>query len=179
MNLRRAFCVVGVRDSVYRYPPNTARDDAVPAGLQQAVEKYPAYGFSKLFKISRRWGHQWNHKRVHRIYCRQNLNKRRHGKKRLPNRYPIQLALPDKICGCWSIDFMCDSLFCGRRFRTFNVVDDFSREVLAIEIKVGLSAERVKRVLERVVAWRGYPSKLRMDNGPEFISTPLADWAEV
>ena len=73
---------------------------------------------------------------------------------------------------------MCDSLFCGRRFRTLNIVDDFSREALAIEIDVGLSAERVQRVLDRVVAWRGYPSKLRMDNGPECISTTWADWAE-
>jgi putative transposase len=73
---------------------------------------------------------------------------------------------------------MSDSLFCGRRFRTFNVIDDFNREALAIEVDVGLSAERVRRVLDRVVAWRGYPSKLRMDNGPEFISNTLADWAE-
>ena len=80
--------------------------------------------------------------------------------------------------GCGSIDFMCNSLFCGRRFRTLNVVDDFSREALAIEIDVGLSAERVTRVLDRVVAWQGYPSALRQDNGPEFISNTLADWAE-
>ena len=73
---------------------------------------------------------------------------------------------------------MCDSLFCGRRFRTLNIVDDFNREVLAIEIDVGLSAERVIRVLDRVVAWRGYPAKLRIDNGPEFISSTLAEWAE-
>ena len=73
---------------------------------------------------------------------------------------------------------MCDRLFCGLRLRTLNVIDDFSREVLAIEIDVGLSAERVTRVLDRVEAWRGYPSKLRMDNGPEFISSSLADWAE-
>jgi putative transposase len=170
--------VVGIRDSVYRYQPDTARDDAVISGLQQAVEKYPAYGFSKLFEILRRWGHRWNHKRVHRVYCRLNLNKRRCGKKRLPNRNPVPLAVPDTINGCWSIDFMSDSLFCGRRFRTFNVIDDFNREALAIEVDVGLSAERVRRVLDRVVAWRGYPSKLRMDNGPEFISNTLADWAE-
>ena len=129
VNLRRACRVVGVRDSVYRYPPNTARDGAALAGLQQAVEKYPVYGFSKLFKISRRWGHRWNHKR-------------RHGKKRLPNRYSIQLALPDTINGCWPIDFTCDSLLCGRRFRTFNGGDDLSREMLAIEIDGGLSAKR-------------------------------------
>jgi putative transposase len=79
---------------------------------------------------------------------------------------------------CWSMDFMSDSLFCGRRFRTFNVVDDFNREALAIEIDLSLPAPRVIRVLERIVAWRGYPSKLRMDNGPEFISAALAEWAD-
>ncbi len=73
---------------------------------------------------------------------------------------------------------MCDSLFCGRRFRTFNVVDDFNREVLAIEVDLNLPAPRVIRVLERAIAWRGYPKKLRMDIGPEFISTVLAEWAE-
>lgn len=67
---------------------------------------------------------------------------------------------------------------CGRRFRTFNVIDDFNREVLAIEIDLNLPAPRVVRVLDRIVAWRGYPNKLRMDNGPEFISSTLADWAE-
>ena len=126
--------------------------------------------------ILRRWGHRWNHKRVDRIYCRLNLNKRRRGKKRFPNRYPIQLAVPDTMNRCGSIDFMCDSLLCGRRFRTLNVIDDFNREVLAIEIDRGLSAERVTRVLDRVVARRGYPRKLRIDNGPEFASNTLADW---
>lgn len=73
---------------------------------------------------------------------------------------------------------MSDSLFCGRRFRTFNVVDDYNREILAIEIDLNLPAQRVIRVLERIVAWRGYPVKLRMDNGPEFISAALAEWAD-
>lgn len=76
------------------------------------------------------------------------------------------------------MDFMSDSLFCGRRFRTFNLLDDFNREALAIEIDLNLPAPRVIRVLERAVAWHGYPNKLRMDNGPEFISLALAEWAE-
>jgi putative transposase len=79
---------------------------------------------------------------------------------------------------CWSADFMSDALWNGRRFRTFNVVDDFNREVLAIEVDTNLPAERVIRVLERIAAWRGYPLKLRSDNGPEFIAVALADWAE-
>lgn len=67
---------------------------------------------------------------------------------------------------------------CGRRFRTFNVVDDFNREALAIEVDLSLPAQRVIRVLERISMWRGFPDKLRMDNGPEFISLTLAEWAE-
>ena len=108
--------------------------------LQEAVERYPAYGFSKLFKILRRWGHGWNHKRVYRLYCALNLNKRRRGKKRLPSRNPEPLAVPAQANHCWSMDFMSDSLFCGRRFRTFNQVYDFNREALTIEINLNLPA---------------------------------------
>ncbi|MCP0913331.1 MULTISPECIES: IS3 family transposase [Legionella] len=178
VSLRRACRVVGISDSVYRYKPDKQRDDNVILALQVTSERYPAYGFSKLLKVLRRQGHSWNHKRVHRVYCELKLNIRRKGKKRLPNRSPDPLCVPMAMNQCWSMDFMCDALMCGRRFRTFNVVDDFNREVLAIEIDLSLPAQRVIRVLERVVAWRGLPAKLRMDNGPEFISSALADWAE-
>lgn len=73
---------------------------------------------------------------------------------------------------------MHDALSCGRKFRTFNVVDDFNREALAIEIDLNLPAQRVIRVLDRIALERGYPQMLRMDNGPEFISIALAEWAE-
>ncbi|MDR7088638.1 transposase InsO family protein [Cellvibrio fibrivorans] len=129
------------------------RDDPVIAALQTASEQYPAYGFSKLLKILRRRGHYWNHKRVHRIYCELNLNRRRRGKKRLPTRNPEPLTVPTTANHCWSMDFMNDALMCGRRFRTFNLLDDFNREVLAIEIDFCLPAARVVRVLERAIAW--------------------------
>ena len=73
---------------------------------------------------------------------------------------------------------MSDALICGRRFRTFNVVDDFNREALGIEVDLNLPAARVIRTLERIAAQRGYPQRLRLDNGPEFISLALADWAQ-
>ena len=73
---------------------------------------------------------------------------------------------------------MSDALWDGRRFRTFNVIDDFSREALAIDIDLNLPAARVIRTLERIAAWRGYPTKLRLDNGPEFVVLALAEWAE-
>ena len=92
------------------------------------------------------------------------LNKRRKGKKRLPTRCPSPLVVPEAMNECWSADFMSDALWGGRRFRTFNVVDDFNREVLAIEVDFNLPAARVVRTLERIAAVRGYPLKLRLDN---------------
>lgn len=73
---------------------------------------------------------------------------------------------------------MHDALVCGRRFRTFYVVDDFNREALATEIDLNIPAQPVVRILERIVANRGYPLKMRMDNGPELVSLALAQWAK-
>lgn len=144
--------------------------------LTGAAERYPRYGFKKLFQILRRQGNGWNHKRVHRIYCLLKLNFRRKG--RLPVRNPAPLATPEALNQNWSVDFMHDALICSRRFRMFNIEDDFNREALAIEIDLNIPAQRVVRVFDRIVATRGYPVKMRMDNGPELISLTLAHWAE-
>ena len=88
------------------------------------------------------------------------------------------MSVPVAANVCWSVDFMSDVLMSGQRFRTFNVLDDFNREALAIEVDTTLPAARVVRVLDRVTAWRGCPAKLRMDNGPEFVSVALDGWAE-
>lgn len=157
VSIRRACRIIGISCSVYRYRPDPHRDEEVIAALQEAVENYPAYGFSKLFKILRRRGYGFNHKRVHRVYGLLNLNKRRRGKKRIPNRERVNLEVPAVVNQCWSIDFMSDALYGSHRFRTFNVIDDFNREVLAIEIDLNLPSQRIARVLERTAAWRGYP----------------------
>ncbi|EOS93327.1 transposase [Erwinia tracheiphila PSU-1] len=143
--------------------------------LTEAAERYPLYGFKQLFQVLCRQGHVRNHRRVHRIYCLLKLNFRRQGKQRLPVRNPATL---EALNQSWSTDFMHDALTCGRRFRTFNVVDDFNREALAIEIDLNIPAQRVVRVPDRIVAQRGYPLKMRMDKGPELISLALAQWAE-
>jgi putative transposase len=163
---------------VYHYHPYGSKDDVVISAIQEIAERYPAYGFNKVFTKVRRADHLWNHKRVYRVYCALNRNLRRKGRKRLPSRHPKPLIVPSDMNQCWSIGFMSDSLFCGRRFRTFNVVDDYNREALAIEVDLNLRSARVVRALERIVAWRGYPVKMRMDNEPEFLSVTLADWAD-
>lgn len=176
---QRAACrVMNISRSSYLYEPDTERDRLVIEALQQLAGKEPTYGFGLMFDTLRREGKPWNHKRVYRLYKLLKLNFRRKGKKRLPNRNPQPLVVPEAMNQSWSMDFMSDSLMTSRRFRTFNIVDDFNREALAIEIDLNLPAPRVIRVLDRVIAERGYPEKIRLDNGPEFISIALADWAE-
>lgn len=178
LSQRRACTAVGLSRSVVRYQRRPDQDEAVVAVLLELAERFPERGFHKLFKLVRRRGLRWNHKRVWRVYCELKLNRRRRGNKRLPNRHPQPLAVGEAANTGWSADFMSDALWDGRRFRTFNVIDDFTRECLSIEIDLNLPATRVIRVLDRIAAWRGYPSKLRLDNGPEFIAAAVAEWAE-
>ena len=146
--------------------------------LQQHIEKHPTHGFPKTFAYLRRAQHTWNHKRVHRVYTLLQFNKRRRGKRRLPQRVKEPMQQMQGINESWSLDFMSDSLIGGRRFRTFNVIDDYNREALAIEISPSLPAKRIIRKLEEVIEWRGKPRQVRMDNGPEFTAEDFQLWCE-
>lgn len=101
------------------------------------------------------------------------LNIRRRAKKRLPERVKQPLSVPNAPNQVWSIDFMSDSLVDGRKFRMLNIIDDFNRESLAMEVDTSLPSLRVIRVLDKLVAEKGCPSNIRCDNGPEFISHKL------
>lgn len=142
------------------------------------MEERSNRGFWKCYKILRRRGHRWNHKRVHRVYCAMRLNKPRRAKKRLPKRERQPLLVPTAPNRVWSADFVSDALYCGRRFRTFNVIDDFNREGIHIEIDTSLTALRLIRVFEQVKAERGLPETLRVDNGPEFLGEVFTTWAK-
>ena len=102
---------------------------------------------------------------------------RRKAKKRLPIRYPEPLMVPQSLGKSWSMDFMSDTLHNKVRFRTFNVIDDFNREILGIDIGTGMPSARVTRYLDQLAAWHGYPEKVRVDNGPEFTSSEFTEWA--
>lgn len=104
------------------------------------------------------------------------LNIRRRSKKRLPERVKQPLMVPSAPNQVWSIDFMSDSLTDGRKFRLLNVIDDFNRESLAVEVDTSLPSLRVIRVLDRLLTTRGKPANIRCDNGPEFISHKLEQW---
>jgi putative transposase len=163
--------------SVYYYQSH--RDDsAVIAKLQTMVDKRPMDGFWKMYKRIRKERIVWNHKRIHRVYKLLKLNIKRKGKRRLPPRILKPLEPVQQINLSWSMDFMNDALQSGRKFRTFNLMDDYNREALAIEVDFSLPAERVIRVLDQVIEWRGEPKSIRVDNGPEFISSTLGLWCE-
>ena len=138
--------------------------------------KHAAIGFWQC--CYRLWnkGYPWNHKRIYRVYTDMKLNIRRRSKKRLPERVKQPLSVPTAPNQVWSIDFMADSLVDGRRFRLLNVIDDFNRESLAMEVDTSLPSLRVIRVLDRLIAERGCPANIRCDNGPEFISHKLEEW---
>ncbi len=120
----------------------------------------------------------WNHKRVHRIYRELELNLRIKPKKRMDRAKPEPLTVPDSINEVWSMDFMHDPLNDGRTFRLLNVLDDFNREALGIEVDFSLPSERVIRSLEQIMQSRGIPKVLRCDTGPEYISELIVSWAK-
>ncbi|WP_143558347.1 DDE-type integrase/transposase/recombinase, partial [Snodgrassella alvi] len=112
------------------------------------------------------------------MYCELTLNLRVKRKQRIPPRNPERLSVPSKQGECWSMDFMSDSNRNQRRFRTFNVIDDFNCEALGIDIAVNLPAGRITRYLDKLAKYHGYPLKIRVDNGSEFTGKTFIDWAK-
>ncbi len=111
----------------------------------------------------RNQGHHWNHKRIRRIYRALALNLHRKPKKRLATRTALVLGVPVQSNLTWSLDFMSDSLSNVRAIRTLNIIDDYNRDALWIEVDNSLPAEGVKRVLENLLLWRAAPKQIRMD----------------
>lgn len=174
---RAAFCC-SISSGCYRYTSRRQPDDEIVEVLTRLAESKPRWGFRLMFDWLRSRGHRWNHKRVYRVYKELELNLRIKPKKRIPSRNPVPLDEAERPNDCWSLDFMSDSLTDGRSYRTLNVIDDFNREALAIEVDHSLPSARVVRVLDQIAEERGRPRKLRSDNGPEFVAHALEEWAE-
>jgi len=155
----------------------TIRDAELIASLARLVEDRPSRGFWKCCSLIRRQRRDWNHKRIYRVYKAMRLNLRRAAKRRLPQRERVALYVPRLPDTVWSADFMSDALMCGRRFRTFNVVDDFNRELLHIEVDTSITSARLVRIFEQLQRDHGLPQVLRTDNGPEFLGESFVQWA--
>jgi putative transposase len=146
--------------------------------IREIAETRVRYGYRRIHILLRREGWRINHKRTYRIYCLEGLHLRR----KRPRRHisgSRRMVRPSvsRWNECWSMDFVSDSLFNGRRFRSLTIVDNFSREGLAIEVGQSLTGTEVVAVVERLVKGRGKPDRIQSDNGSEFVSRVLDKWA--
>jgi len=179
VSLRQACLIFNLSTSVYRYSAKKKQDDdVIHQELISLAEKRPTWGFWKMYHRFRLEGWKINHKRVYRLYLEARLNMRRKTRKRVAKRIKQPLLQPLQPNLSWSMDFMRDSLFMGRPFRAFNVIDDYNREALNITLAKSITSKKVIEELEKLIQWRGKPERIRVDNGPEFIADALREWCD-
>ncbi len=177
VSVRRACGLVNLSPSSYYYEALPANDGKLRGALKEAAAKRRRWGYRMLTVLMRRQGFMDNHKRIYRVYREEGLQvavRRRRKTARWRGQKPETASHRNDR---WSMDFMSDQLASGRRIRTLNVVDDHTRECLAIEVDVSIGGQRVCRVLDRLVAERGHPRRILTDNGPEFTGKALDRWA--
>ena len=175
---RRCCVALGVDRSSIRY--RSVRSDQTPLLLRirDLSQTRVRYGYFRIYILLRREGWLVNHKRVYRLYREDGLSlrlkrPRRHVSAAGRERQPAASA-PNQL---WSMDFVSDALFDGRRLRALTVVDAYTREALAIEVDRGIKGEQVVEAMTRIAVTRGTPRAIRVDNGPEFVSKALDRWA--
>lgn len=180
VSIRKACLAFGISETCYRYQPKLSDDNALIADwLLRLTTTNRRWGFGLCFLYLRNvQGFGFNHKRVYRIYRELELNLRIKPRRRVKRDQPDPLDVPLQANQVWSIDFMHDALGNGQAFRTFNVLDDYNREGLGIEVDFGLPAERITRCLDQIIEWRGQPRIIRCDNGSEMCSGWFQTWAE-
>lgn len=176
LSQRQACCCAGLARSTAQYRKHPPDDTAIIEALGALTLLHPAIGVWQCYHRLRIRGYSWNFKRVYRVYTDMRLNIRRRARKRLPARVRQALSQPTAPNQVWSIDFMHDTLWGGRTYRLLNVIDDYNRQLLSIEVDTSLPAMRVIRVLEQLKDAGRTPQMIRLDNGPEFISHKLDHW---
>jgi putative transposase len=174
---RRACQLAGVGRSSCRYQARRGDDKELRQRLRELAGERRRFGYRRLTVLLRREGWPVNPKRVYRIYCEEGLAVRCRPRKRLKAAARTPLRLPTKANQVWTMDFTQDALANGRKFRTLNLMDGFTRESPRIEVDTSLGGVRVVCVLEEVARQRGYPEAIQVDNGPEFISRVVDQWA--
>lgn len=178
MGVTRACGLVRISRSLFNYESRRRIDDeTLTARMTAIAAQKRRYGYRRIHVLLQREGWLTNHKRVWRLYSKAGLSVRKRRRKRIAAVERTPRPLPTGPNQSWSMDFVSDGLAHGRRFRCLNVVDDYTRECLAIEVDTSLPGLRVKQVLERLREMRGLPASITVDNGPEFAGKVLDAWA--
>ncbi len=174
---RSACKLVGISRTAYRYQARSKQDDALRARLKALAVEQSAYGYLLLHGILKAEGLVINKKRTYRIYTEEGLQVRTKKRKKLQRpRQPMEV--PMAVNQRWSMDFVSDQLSNGRRFRVFNVVDDYSREMVGQLVSVSITGHQVARFLDQLCKERGKPKKIICDNGTEFTSKAMFFWSQ-
>lgn len=177
---RRGCALIGMSHSVFRYRANKRRSDGpIRLRIKDIAHVRIRYGFCRIYILLRREGWKDNHKRVYRIYKEEGLNLRSKRPRRSKSgAHRLERPQLDRMNQCWSMDFVTDNLFDGRRFRALTIVDNYSRKCLAIRVGQSLRGSDVVDVLEDLNVRLGViPERIQTDNGSEFISKELDRWA--
>lgn len=176
---RRACRLVGLSRDAYRHPPKpTDATQALSARLVELAQARRRFGYRRLHDLLDQEFPGVNHKKIHRLYREAKLAVRRRKKLKRPateRQALMQASGPNAV---WSMDFVSDALASGRRLKCLTIADDFSHESIDIEVDHGISGAHVIRVLDRAACFRGYPSAVRTDNGPEFTSRAFMAWTQ-
>lgn len=171
---RRACQLIGLAVSTYRHQPKRV-DETLHERLITLAREKPRYGYRRLHVLLLRDGITVNHKRVWRVYREAGLTVKRRKRKRL-----VRIGKPQQAVAAaneeWALDFISDKLATGRSVRVLSVVDAFTRECVALEVDTSFASQRVTRALERVMRHRGWPRRIRCDNGPELTSRHFLAW---
>lgn len=175
---RRACDLVGLYAKTYRYQPRRSDDGVLRTRLRDLAALRRRFGYRRLHLLLKREGFCVNHKKLYRIYKEERLTVRKRGgrKRALGTRAPM--SIPHGRNQRWSLDFVSDAFSDGRRFRILAVVDDFTRECLALVTDTSLSGARVARELDAIIACRGKPAMVVSDNGTELTSNAMLRWQE-
>ncbi len=171
---RRVCQVLQCNRRTYRYESIADEQAALRIRIKDLAQARVSYGYRRLHVLLQREGCKVNHKRVYRLYKQEGLMMR----PKRPRRHVSACRRVERVTAShanesWSMDFMSDELYDGRRIRILTLVDNFTRESLAIEVDQSLSGQRVVEVLMNVVLKQGFPGKIRVDDGPEFTSKIL------
>jgi putative transposase len=177
LSTRRACNLVDLWRASFSYQRKTDDDEAIRLRLKELAEQRRRFGCHRLHVILKREGLVINHKRTERIYMEEGLSLRLKKRKKKVAMARVRLPEPERVNQRWSMDFVSDSLVTGRRFRALTILDDFSRECLAIEVDTSIGGARVVNVLERLAEIRGLPEVITLDNGPEFAGKAMDEWA--
>ena len=178
VSIRRATAVLQLRQATYFYKPTPRDDRAGRQRIREIAETRVRYGAERIHVLLRREGWLINHKKTYRIYCEEGLNlRRKRPRRRVAAAHRMERPLVSTVNTCWSMDFVADQLFNGQKIRALTVVDNFSRESLAITVDYALKAADVVATMAKLKALRGIPKRIQVDNGSEFISHALDHWA--